>query len=169
MENGPGFVPEDSPTRSARGVYGISVAYCEGDVIYHNGIVNSSDSQVLCFDPTNAFLDNGCEGNFWSDYNGIDSDGDGIGDTPYIITCRFGNSSVCDNYPLMKPRNLLFGDLNFDLRIDMRDIGVAAWSLGSYPGHPRWNSYTDLNEDGRLDIKDLVLIARDFGKTFFIE
>lgn len=26
MENGPGFVPEDSPTRSARGVYGISVA-----------------------------------------------------------------------------------------------------------------------------------------------
>jgi hypothetical protein len=39
-------------------------------------------------------------GNYWSDYNGTDANGDGIGDTPYV----FGyNNSYTDNYPLMKP------------------------------------------------------------------
>jgi parallel beta-helix repeat protein len=144
-------------------VYGIQLTYCEGDILYHNSLVNSSFMQVF-FDETTISWDNGCEGNFWSDYNGTDSDGNGIGDTPYIIIC-FDETSQ-DNYPLMKPRNLLFGDINFDLKIDMRDIGVAAWSLGSYLGHPRWNSYADLNEDGRLDMKDLITIANNFGKTY---
>jgi hypothetical protein len=36
--------------------------------------------------------------NYWSDYNGTDSDGDGIGDTPYVI-----NDENQDNYPLMEP------------------------------------------------------------------
>jgi len=36
--------------------------------------------------------------NFWADYNGTDSDGDGIGDSPY-----FYHDILQDNYPLMKP------------------------------------------------------------------
>jgi hypothetical protein len=36
--------------------------------------------------------------NYWSDYNGTDNNGDGIGDTPYII-----NDENQDNYPLMNP------------------------------------------------------------------
>ncbi len=44
--------------------------------------------------------DNGREGNFWSDYNGTDSNHDGIGDTPYTIDIL--NQ---DRYPLDgKPR-----------------------------------------------------------------
>lgn len=34
------------------------------------------------------FLDNGREGNFWSDYGGIDWNLDGIGDTPYVIDAK---------------------------------------------------------------------------------
>jgi len=36
--------------------------------------------------------------NFWADYNGTDSDGDGIGDSPY-----FYNDILQDNHPLMEP------------------------------------------------------------------
>jgi nitrous oxidase accessory protein len=36
--------------------------------------------------------------NYWSDYNGTDANGDGIGDTPYII-----DANNIDHYPLMKP------------------------------------------------------------------
>jgi len=41
--------------------------------------------------------DSGKEGNYWCDYNGTDGDGDGIGDTPYVIDVL--NQ---DRYPLMQ-------------------------------------------------------------------
>jgi parallel beta-helix repeat protein len=40
-------------------------------------------------------------GNFWSDYKGTDSDGDGMGDTPYII-----DALNQDNYPVIFPINI---------------------------------------------------------------
>ena len=39
------------------------------------------------------------EGNHWSDYNGNDNDGDGIGDASYSIA---GTAGSTDDYPVMK-------------------------------------------------------------------
>jgi hypothetical protein len=42
-------------------------------------------------------------GNYWSDYSGVDSNLDGIGDTPYVI-----DSSNVDHYPLVRPFRLAY-------------------------------------------------------------
>jgi len=46
-------------------------------------------------------FDNGTTGNYWSDYNGVDSNGDGFGDIPYAV-----GSNRVDRFPLMSPFNI---------------------------------------------------------------
>lgn len=62
---------------------------------------------------------------------------------------------------------ILFGDLNRDGTVDIRDIGEVARAYGSYeePEHPRWNPDADINNDGVVDIRDVSSIARRFGET----
>jgi parallel beta-helix repeat protein len=70
-----------------------------GNVFYHNSIIDNEQQTIFEKAKNNAnFWDNGIKGNYWSDYNGTDSDGDGIGDTPYII-----DENNQDNYPLVNP------------------------------------------------------------------
>jgi nitrous oxidase accessory protein NosD len=79
-------------------------------------IVSNFDIQGNVLDAESKFWDNfwekGTIGNYWSAYTGIDSNGDGIGDTPYKLEGYmwdleaegFVNAPAGqDNYPLMKP------------------------------------------------------------------
>lgn len=75
--------------------YASSVKYT---YTYHNNFIDNTYQVGWIQDPLcyNYFDYNG-EGNYWSNYAGSDSDGDGIGDTPYVIK----SGCLQDNYPLM--------------------------------------------------------------------
>ena len=77
--------------------YGIMLVYGSSDNrIFHNSFINNT-RQADSVGYNNTWDDGyPSGGNYWSDYTGVDSNHDGIGDTPYIID---GNN--VDHYPLM--------------------------------------------------------------------
>lgn len=86
----------------ANNVNGISIAYSGGtQIITENNLINdivSSNNVIIVWlspEPT-------VSRNYWSDYNGTDSDGDGVGDTPYMFM-NTDYAKYVDNHPLMEP------------------------------------------------------------------
>ena len=59
----------------------------------------------------------------------------------------------------------LICDINFDGKVDMKDISIVAGAFGSFPGHPRWSPIADVNKDSRIDLRDIGMTAMNFGKT----
>jgi len=95
-------IVENNITNNDKGIYS---SHSSNNNIYKNNFINNT---IQIYDTIEEFPDSaspseniwnyGVTGNYWSDYNGIDNDGDGIGDTPYVI-----DANNQDNYPLMKP------------------------------------------------------------------
>jgi len=66
--------------------------------LYHNNFINNN-VQIDTADGAYFWsMDNGAEGNYWSDYAGKDANGDGIGDTRHVI-----KKEITDHFPLMQP------------------------------------------------------------------
>jgi parallel beta-helix repeat protein len=87
----------------SNGRNGIYLQHSSDNVFSRNNFINNTN-QVYQYDSSNTWFSwNGTEGskgyqkgNYWSDYVGADTDGDGVGDT------LLPHQGV-DNYPLMKP------------------------------------------------------------------
>jgi parallel beta-helix repeat protein len=78
---------------------GVRLADSSDNVFIHNNIIDNTAQTDVSGENANLW-DEGYPsgGNYWSDYNGADSNGDGIGDTPYTI-----DEKNQDSYPLMNP------------------------------------------------------------------
>lgn len=76
---------------------GIGFYDSSGNLMFHNSFANNAYQAYIEEASVNVW-DNGSNGNYWSNYTDVDSDGDGIGDTPHVI-----DVNNTDNYPLMKP------------------------------------------------------------------
>jgi len=88
--------------------YAVCLAFSDENSFYHNNFV---DNAVRAYEQHEVYpfpnvpyysernmWDNGEEGNYWSDYTGVDEDGDGIGETPHPVYENF-----TDRYPLTTP------------------------------------------------------------------
>lgn len=73
----------------------LDIRFVVNNTFYHNDFVNVTIELV---EDSIVFWDDDGEGNYWDDYTGLDTNGNGIGNTPYII-----DENNQDNYPLMVP------------------------------------------------------------------
>jgi parallel beta-helix repeat protein len=130
------------------------------NVIVHNNFVDNW-TPVGFWDSSANVWDNGCEGNYWSDYSSNDSDHDGVGDLPYAI-----DSNNKDHYPLMNPY-WIPADVNHDLEINIFDVVRITGAYSTTPASPNWNPHADIAQPfGKIDIFDIVLCTGHYGKKY---
>jgi parallel beta-helix repeat protein len=150
--------------------YGVAYADSSNNALYRNNFVNNTQHvndaswSSPSIPPSSNVWDNGCEGNYWDDYSGIDSDDDGIGDTPYVI-----DANNQDNYPLVSP--FLVGDINHDGAVDLNDLLLVDGAYGTEPGDADWNCHCDIagseeDSDGVIDVHDLTTVGKNYGKNY---
>lgn len=91
---------------------GICIDWSPGNMVYFNSFTNNMRNVSLdcAYTPDiwrspkqMSYTYNGKTytnylGNYWDDYKGVDTDGDGIGDSPYNK-----KEGIQDNYPLIEP------------------------------------------------------------------
>ena len=93
--------------------YGIYLGVANYNAFHHNNFLNNTIQAYenhkvywwyvqndTYYSVGNTF-DDDKQGNYWSDYTGTDTNGDGIGETPYTV---YENKT--DRYPLTKPYNI---------------------------------------------------------------
>jgi len=133
--------------RISNNSYGVCLYHSDGNIFCHNSFI-SNDRQVVpdLFHPfSNAssgyfslnVWDDGFEGNYWSDFMGMDENKDGIGDSPYLVTpspTTPPELKQYDRYPLMgmfHVYNIFYLAMDYAVTLisnsTISDFGVLIW------------------------------------------
>jgi hypothetical protein len=156
----------------------------ENNTFHHNSFRDNNGGSVQAYDESGGvYLDfwfsvSEQEGNYWSDYTGIDEDSNGIGDTPYQIDLW----ESMDEFPLMQSQdsdsdelidsvdncpdcyNPAQGDTDFDFVGDSCDNCIFVWnpdqadSNGDGFGDVCKSFCGDVALSGLVDIDDAVYL-----------
>ena len=76
--------------------YGVWIMRSFNNSLYHNNFADNIKQVHVYGESLRNFWDDGLEGNYWSNYTGVDLNYDGIGDSAYEI-----DENNTDHYPLM--------------------------------------------------------------------
>ncbi len=163
--------------------------FCTNNLIYLNNFYNNGDNAIYTYPPDffnnyddaynycNNDWDNGEVGNYWDDYTGIDTNNDGMGDSPYDITGGGIQLHVYnqDFYPLMEPwstRNAPTADAGDDITAHVgnsvsfqgstsegKEIDLYEWDFDG-DGNFDWSSQTT------SDTSNVYFKINDYSATF---
>ena len=133
--------------------FGIYIGYSSNhNTLYHNNLIANT---INAYDPYTNQWNSTTVGNYWSDYEGNDTNHDGIGDDPHPIP---GGESI-DYFPLMQSwtgGTPLKGDLNSDGSITPADAAIALQLAATGAQNPA----ADVNDDGRITSLDALMILQ---------
>lgn len=108
------------------------------NTFYGNKFVHNAQQVFLFDDVVNVWsggLPSG--GNYWSDYGGVDADGDGIGDSPYIITANNKDAyplvasidNLAPSIKILSPENKAYDANSVTLNFTINEFAEIAYSL----------------------------------------
>jgi parallel beta-helix repeat protein len=163
---------------------GICLYQSNGNLFYDNSFVDINEPVISNFQsPTSApsgsysvnEWNNDLEGNYWSSYNGTDTDKDGIGDTPYII-----DQNNTDQYPLMGEFHdfslptLSQGPqpLHIISNSTISSLSIIIWLSSPYdgfqPGQPCGIQFIAAGENGTVGFCRLMIPRAILNSSSFI-
>ena len=67
---------------------------------------------------------------------------------------------------VLEGREFFLGDVNRDGSVNMLDVISLKSAWGSTPADSDWNPKADLNKNGVVNVADLLLLYKDFGKSW---
>ncbi len=158
-------IAENDIERNSKGMHLLDKA--NQNIIYRNNFISNA-GQVAVVNSYENVWDNGYPsgGNYWSDHNPPDENGDKIGDIPYTV-----GGGIADRYPLIylckcyQPSYVPSLDINEDGVVNIVDLARVAKAFGCEPGDLNWDPEVDLDINETVNIIDITLVAKDYGKT----